>query len=65
MFTKGAESSVLPYTKSGEIEKTRVHVDEFALVRDSIDIVEACLINKLCPFCNIATANYRSYKNNQ
>ncbi|XP_035269234.1 probable phospholipid-transporting ATPase IF isoform X3 [Anguilla anguilla] len=31
MFTKGAESSVLPYTKSGEIEKTRVHVDEFAL----------------------------------
>lgn len=41
MFTKGAESSVLPYAKSGEIEKTRVHVDEFALVRDSIDIVEA------------------------
>ncbi|GAA6093330.1 phospholipid-transporting ATPase IF isoform X6 [Tachysurus ichikawai] len=31
LFTKGAESSVLPYTKSGEIEKTRVHVDEFAL----------------------------------
>lgn len=32
LFTKGAESSILPYTKSGEIEKTRVHVDEFALV---------------------------------
>ncbi|XP_053539167.1 phospholipid-transporting ATPase IF isoform X2 [Ictalurus punctatus] len=31
LFTKGAESSILPYTKSGEIEKTRVHVDEFAL----------------------------------
>ncbi|KAJ8277203.1 hypothetical protein GJAV_G00072540 [Gymnothorax javanicus] len=31
MFTKGAESAVLPYAKSGEIEKTRVHVDEFAL----------------------------------
>ncbi|XP_036372261.1 probable phospholipid-transporting ATPase IF isoform X4 [Megalops cyprinoides] len=31
LFTKGAESSVLPYTKSGEIDKTRVHVDEFAL----------------------------------
>ncbi|KAG9351167.1 hypothetical protein JZ751_025057 [Albula glossodonta] len=31
LFTKGAESSVLPYTKSGEIEKTRLHVDEFAL----------------------------------
>ncbi|KAK3533381.1 hypothetical protein QTP70_019327 [Hemibagrus guttatus] len=33
LFTKGAESSVLPYTKSGEIEKTRVHVDEFALYK--------------------------------
>ncbi|XP_062868960.1 phospholipid-transporting ATPase IF [Trichomycterus rosablanca] len=31
LFTKGAESSILPYTKSGEIEKTRVHIDEFAL----------------------------------
>uniref|UniRef100_A0AAR2L638 Phospholipid-transporting ATPase n=1 Tax=Pygocentrus nattereri TaxID=42514 RepID=A0AAR2L638_PYGNA len=31
LFTKGAESAILPYTKSGEIEKTRVHVDEFAL----------------------------------
>uniref|UniRef100_A0A4W4FXJ8 Phospholipid-transporting ATPase n=1 Tax=Electrophorus electricus TaxID=8005 RepID=A0A4W4FXJ8_ELEEL len=31
LFTKGAESAVLPYAKSGEIEKTRVHVDEFAL----------------------------------
>ncbi|XP_036410525.1 probable phospholipid-transporting ATPase IF isoform X1 [Megalops cyprinoides] len=31
LFTKGAESSILPYTKSGEIAKTRVHVDEFAL----------------------------------
>ncbi|XP_051549401.1 phospholipid-transporting ATPase IF-like isoform X6 [Myxocyprinus asiaticus] len=31
LFTKGAESAILPYAKSGEIEKTRVHVDEFAL----------------------------------
>ncbi|KAA0712468.1 putative phospholipid-transporting ATPase IF [Triplophysa tibetana] len=31
MFTKGAESAILPYTTSGEIEKTRVHVDEFAM----------------------------------
>ncbi|XP_041126384.1 phospholipid-transporting ATPase IF-like isoform X1 [Polyodon spathula] len=31
LFTKGAESSILPFTRSGEIEKTRVHVDEFAL----------------------------------
>lgn len=32
MFVKGAESSVLPKCIGGEIEKTRVHVDEFALV---------------------------------
>ncbi|KAM9231066.1 phospholipid-transporting ATPase IF, partial [Leptosomus discolor] len=31
LFTKGAESSVLPRSKSGEIDKTRIHVDEFAL----------------------------------
>ncbi|KAM6962548.1 phospholipid-transporting ATPase IF [Aplochiton taeniatus] len=31
LFTKGAESSILPFSKSGEIEKTRLHVDEFAL----------------------------------
>ncbi|XP_063057924.1 phospholipid-transporting ATPase IF isoform X2 [Engraulis encrasicolus] len=31
MFTKGAESAILPFIKSGELEKTRVHVDEFAL----------------------------------
>ncbi|KAK1162611.1 putative phospholipid-transporting ATPase IF isoform X1 [Acipenser oxyrinchus oxyrinchus] len=31
LFTKGAESSILPFTRSGAIEKTRVHVDEFAL----------------------------------
>uniref|UniRef100_A0A8C4XGF6 Phospholipid-transporting ATPase n=2 Tax=Erpetoichthys calabaricus TaxID=27687 RepID=A0A8C4XGF6_ERPCA len=31
LFTKGAESSILPFVKSGEAEKTRVHVDEFAL----------------------------------
>uniref|UniRef100_A0A4W5NN44 Phospholipid-transporting ATPase n=1 Tax=Hucho hucho TaxID=62062 RepID=A0A4W5NN44_9TELE len=31
LFTKGAESAILPFTKSGEIDKTRVHVDEFAL----------------------------------
>ncbi|KAM6122467.1 phospholipid-transporting ATPase IF [Pterocles gutturalis] len=31
LFTKGAESSILPHSKSGEIDKTRIHVDEFAL----------------------------------
>ncbi|XP_055020412.1 phospholipid-transporting ATPase IF [Boleophthalmus pectinirostris] len=31
MFTKGAESAILPFTSSGEMEKTRLHVDEFAL----------------------------------
>lgn len=34
LFTKGAESAILPFTTSGEIEKTRLHVDEFALVRN-------------------------------
>uniref|UniRef100_A0A8C5T8B3 Phospholipid-transporting ATPase n=1 Tax=Malurus cyaneus samueli TaxID=2593467 RepID=A0A8C5T8B3_9PASS len=33
LFTKGAESSILPRSKSGEIDKTRIHVDEFALVK--------------------------------
>ena len=32
LFTKGAESAILPYATGGEIEKTRLHVDEFALV---------------------------------
>uniref|UniRef100_A0A8C4NSE6 Phospholipid-transporting ATPase n=1 Tax=Dicentrarchus labrax TaxID=13489 RepID=A0A8C4NSE6_DICLA len=31
LFTKGAESAVLPFATGGEIEKTRLHVDEFAL----------------------------------
>uniref|UniRef100_H3BFM7 Phospholipid-transporting ATPase n=1 Tax=Latimeria chalumnae TaxID=7897 RepID=H3BFM7_LATCH len=31
LFTKGAESSILPNTKGGEIDKTRLHVNEFAL----------------------------------
>ncbi|XP_038604598.1 probable phospholipid-transporting ATPase IF [Tachyglossus aculeatus] len=31
LFTKGAESSILPYSTRGEIDKTRTHVDEFAL----------------------------------
>ncbi|XP_043329572.1 phospholipid-transporting ATPase IF isoform X9 [Cervus canadensis] len=31
LFVKGAESSVLPACIGGEIEKTRIHVDEFAL----------------------------------
>uniref|UniRef100_A0A665UVZ5 Phospholipid-transporting ATPase n=1 Tax=Echeneis naucrates TaxID=173247 RepID=A0A665UVZ5_ECHNA len=35
LFTKGAESAILPFTTSGEIEKTRLHVDEFALVRNN------------------------------
>lgn len=32
LFTKGAESAILPYATGGEIETTRLHVDEFALV---------------------------------
>ncbi|XP_035996732.1 probable phospholipid-transporting ATPase IF isoform X2 [Fundulus heteroclitus] len=31
LFTKGAESAILPFSTNGEIEKTRLHVDEFAL----------------------------------
>ncbi|XP_074154386.1 phospholipid-transporting ATPase IF isoform X4 [Sminthopsis crassicaudata] len=31
LFSKGAESSILPNCIGGEIEKTRIHVDEFAL----------------------------------
>ncbi|XP_048844715.1 phospholipid-transporting ATPase IF isoform X3 [Brienomyrus brachyistius] len=31
LFTKGAESSIFPHAKSGEVDKTRLHVDEFAL----------------------------------
>ncbi|XP_039344128.1 probable phospholipid-transporting ATPase IF isoform X5 [Mauremys reevesii] len=31
LFTKGAESSILPHSRGGEIDKTRIHVDEFAL----------------------------------
>ncbi|KAG8516028.1 putative phospholipid-transporting ATPase IF, partial [Galemys pyrenaicus] len=31
LFAKGAESSILPNCIGGEIEKTRIHVDEFAL----------------------------------
>ncbi|XP_040284215.1 probable phospholipid-transporting ATPase IF isoform X2 [Bufo bufo] len=31
LFTKGAESAILPNAKSGEIDRTRLHVDEFAL----------------------------------
>lgn len=33
LFTKGAESAILPFATGGEIDKTRLHVDEFALVR--------------------------------
>uniref|UniRef100_A0A671SMU1 Phospholipid-transporting ATPase n=1 Tax=Sinocyclocheilus anshuiensis TaxID=1608454 RepID=A0A671SMU1_9TELE len=50
LFTKGAESAVLPYTTSGEIDKTRVHVDEFALkglrtlvISDTIVCVCVCV----------------------
>ncbi|XP_049577216.1 phospholipid-transporting ATPase IF [Syngnathus scovelli] len=41
LFTKGAESSVLPFATSGEIEKTRIHIDEFAL-RGLRTLVVAC-----------------------
>ena len=35
LFVKGAESSILPECIGGEIEKTRIHVDEFALVSEN------------------------------
>lgn len=44
LFTKGAESAILPFTTSGEIEKTRLHVDEFALVSNN------CLSDFFCYF---------------
>uniref|UniRef100_A0A6I8MYK7 P-type ATPase C-terminal domain-containing protein n=2 Tax=Ornithorhynchus anatinus TaxID=9258 RepID=A0A6I8MYK7_ORNAN len=31
LFTKGAESAILLYSTRGEIDKTRIHVEEFAL----------------------------------
>jgi hypothetical protein len=36
LFAKGAESSILPNCIGGEIEKTRIHVDEFALVSTNL-----------------------------
>ncbi|XP_061681285.1 phospholipid-transporting ATPase IF isoform X1 [Syngnathoides biaculeatus] len=41
LFTKGAESSILPFATSGEIDKTRIHVDEFAS-RGLRTLVVAC-----------------------
>uniref|UniRef100_A0A8C6MFA4 Phospholipid-transporting ATPase n=1 Tax=Nothobranchius furzeri TaxID=105023 RepID=A0A8C6MFA4_NOTFU len=41
LFTKGAESAILPFSSSGEIEKTRLHVDEFAL-KGMRTLVVAC-----------------------
>uniref|UniRef100_A0A0E9U1Y6 Uncharacterized protein n=1 Tax=Anguilla anguilla TaxID=7936 RepID=A0A0E9U1Y6_ANGAN len=46
LFTKGAESSIFPHSTGGEMAKTRVHVDEFALVRNvggGSDIQLACV----------------------
>ncbi|XP_029472606.1 probable phospholipid-transporting ATPase IF isoform X2 [Rhinatrema bivittatum] len=31
LFTKGAESAIIPNSKGGEIDKIRVHIEEFAL----------------------------------
>ncbi|XP_030072461.1 LOW QUALITY PROTEIN: phospholipid-transporting ATPase IF [Microcaecilia unicolor] len=31
LFTKGAESAIIPNSKNGEIDKTRIHIEEFAL----------------------------------
>lgn len=42
LFTKGAESAILPFATSGEIEKTRLHVDEFAMVRFLFICVFVC-----------------------
>lgn len=39
LFTKGAESAILPFATGGEMEKTRLHVDEFALVRGNLGTV--------------------------
>lgn len=46
LFTKGAESAILPFATSGEIEKTRLHVDEFAMVRFVIYLF-VCLFSSL------------------
>lgn len=44
LFTKGAESAILPFATGGEIEKTRLHVDEFALVRKKFVMFFECLL---------------------
>lgn len=44
LFTKGAESAILPYATGGEIEKTRLHVDEFALVSLNISWISKCVL---------------------
>lgn len=53
LFTKGAESSILPFATGGEIEKTRLHVDEFALVRFFcfLKILTHYVVQKLALYC--------------
>lgn len=55
LFTKGAESAILPYATGGEIEKTRLHVDEFALVSLNILLVSTCKLdmNVKCFSCTL------------
>lgn len=49
LFAKGAESSILPKCIGGEIAKTRIHVDEFALVsKDSYDLKKKKLEKYTC-----------------
>uniref|UniRef100_A0A0G2K3P7 Phospholipid-transporting ATPase n=1 Tax=Rattus norvegicus TaxID=10116 RepID=A0A0G2K3P7_RAT len=47
LFAKGAESSILPKCIGGEIAKTRIHVDEFALVKTSLCLYERSRVRQL------------------
>ena len=57
LFTKGAESAILPFATSGEIEKTRLHVDDFALVRIPSFFLQKF---KMC-FLNRLSSNFHDY----
>lgn len=56
LFTKGAESAILPFATGGEIEKTRLHVDEFALVRNTLFRTMCNVTSIRCPAACSVTA---------
>ncbi|RXN39502.1 putative phospholipid-transporting ATPase IF [Labeo rohita] len=63
LFTKGAESAILPYATSGEIDKTRVHVDEFALILKFISDFLAFLVlyNFIIPISLYVTVEMQKF----